>query len=371
MYRSTPSDEPEIINAPLIGIIEQCTNPESAELLPDGETIVFGNCQMIRNHPQYRNGNGNVYIKDAAFISRARIIDRGQIEIEDRHMITGLTATLGCDILRKGTARFPAGTAFICEGANPVSADRDSPIIDRSQVETCLIAFNPQTGKILGKIPLGPSSDLARRFNGIDQPNGLAISEAGDIFVSDIPNGNPEQPLPSPVPPAIYRIPHDVIDIVSGGGEGSADAIERIETPGFINGITTAKDDDVSWAVSCSGHDPAQGGIYRITLADWASGRQPTPVITGLGILDGISVTKRGTILASTPVTGEVHAFLVDGSHKLVRGPEGDKLARFPADINVCYPNILGGEPALLVPDVSMLSLPGEGKVTAVDLAGL
>jgi hypothetical protein len=78
---------------------------------------------MIRNNPQYRNGNGNIYIKNAAFISRACIIGSDQIDIEDRHMITGLTATLGCDILRKSTARFPAGTAFICEGDNPAPAD--------------------------------------------------------------------------------------------------------------------------------------------------------------------------------------------------------------------------------------------------------
>ena len=105
-------------------------------------------------------------------------------------------------------------------------------------------------------------------------------------------------------------------------------------------------------------------------MEDWQTGLQPDPVISGLGILDGISVSRRGTIFASTPVTGEVHAFPTDGSHVVLRGPDAEKLARFPADINVCYPNVLGGEPALLVPDVSMLSPPGDGVVTMIEVTG-
>jgi hypothetical protein len=371
MYRPQPSSDPQIRRVPLIGRITGCTNPESAELLPDGETVVFGNCQMIRDHPHYRQGRGNVYIRGGAFISRAKVTDRDRFELDERRLIEGLTATLGCDVLRKPTMKFPAGTVFIDEGANPVADGKDGPIVDREEIHPRVLAFDPNGGTILGEIPLGPQSDLARRFNGLDQPNGFAISAAGDLFIGDIPNGNPVETFPTPSIPAIYRVPYDAIDRVAAGGAGSADAVEQIETPGFVNGLACGKDDDASWAVSCSGHDPVKGGVYRLTLEDWRTGRQPAPVISGLGILDGVGVTRRGTILVSTPVTGEVHAFLPDGTHLVLRDPQGDKLARFPADINVCYPNVLEGEPALLVPDVSMLSPPGDGMVTMIDISGL
>jgi len=49
------SETPSIWKAPLLGRIEGCTNPESCDLLPDGETFVFGNCALIarigRTHP--------------------------------------------------------------------------------------------------------------------------------------------------------------------------------------------------------------------------------------------------------------------------------------------------------------------------------
>ena len=96
----------------------------------------------------------------------------------------------------------------------------------------------------------------------------------------------------------------------------------------------------------------------------------PEPSVTGLGVLDGVTFTKRGTLFVTNPRTGEIHMFTTDGAHKLIR-LDGEKPWRSPADINVCYPKALGGEPALLVPDVAVASGPGESSVSLLDLSGL
>jgi len=371
MYRSTPSERPDVFLARLIGRIEGCTNPESAELLDDGETIVFGNCALMVGHTAYREGKGIVYLPGEAFISRARITARDRVELEERRLLQGLTATLGCDILRRGTPRFPGGTVFMDEGGNPVTrADRQS-ITDRHETTPRIVAFDPYQGKLLGHLPLGPKSDLARRYNGLDQPNGLGIARNGDIYVGDIPNGNPVAQLPSPVPSAVYRIPYEAIDAFAAGEPGSADQVQRVVMPGWVNGITLSKADDTCWAVSCSLHDTVKGGIYQVSREDFVAGVQPAPIITGLGIVDGVGVTERGTVLASTPVTGEVHAFTLDGRHIVLRISGDQKIVRMPADFNVCYPRVLNGEPALLVTDISVGRQPGDGSVAVVDITGL
>lgn len=371
MYRQTPAEQPEIFLARLMGRIDGCTNPESAELLDDGETFVFGNCALMVGHPDYRQGKGIVYLEGRAFVSRARIIARDRVELDERRLLTGLTATLGCDILRRPTRRFPAGTVFMNEGGNPVTREADSGLSDRQVTRPRVIAFNPISGELLGDIPLGPQSRLASRYNGIDQPNGLGLSAEGVLYVGDIPNGNPVSQLPPPVPAAIYRIPHESLDALSAGLDGAADAIQRIEMPGFVNGVTLSKSDDACWAVSCSFHDPANGGIYRLEAEHFENGVLPDPVVRGLGILDGVGVTRRGTILASTPVTGELHAFTTDGAHRIIRINDGEKIVRMPADFNVCYPRVLEGEPALLVTDISVGRQPGDGSVAAVDISRL
>ena len=162
-----------------------------------GETIVFGNCAMMVGIPDYKAGQGLVYLEGQAFISQARISAAGDVTLQQRRLIEGLTGTLGCDILRIGTERFPSGSVFIEEGGNPVTKDGISVTND---THPRVFAFDPLTGGVRGEIPLWGDSAIGRKFNGIDQPNGIAIDAQGNLFVGDIPNSNPD-----PVPQRLRR----------------------------------------------------------------------------------------------------------------------------------------------------------------------
>lgn len=361
---------PAVLDVPVIGRIEGCTHPESADMLPDGEHVVFGNCAMSLGIESYRQGKALVYLEGEAFISLARLSASGVELIERRH-ITGQTGTLGLDILRTGTAQFPVGTVFQAAGGNPIVRTGETRIADEPErLRAQALAYDPIAGKVLGCIPLWHGSAIAERFNAFDQPNGLAINNAGDLFVGDIPNGNPVDVLPPPVPSAVYRIPHHALDALSRGEPGSADQVQRIHTPGFVNGVTVSPVDGLCWIVSCSSHDAAQGALYRLTDADWESGVLPEPAISGLGVLDGVTFTRRGTAFVTNPRTGEVIALLPDGDHRILLG-DGLPIARFPADINVCYPARTNGEPVLIVPDVTVTGAEGEGTITFLDISGL
>lgn len=365
------SDTPSPLEVRLIGRIEGCTNPESAELLPDGERFVFGNCAMTVGVPSYRQGAGLVYLRGQAFISRGRIVSRDRVELEERSFVQGLTGALGLDMLRKGTARFPAGTMFLATGGNPIIEPGTQTILTDPKLQRpCAYGFDPLTGAHRGSIPLWAGSAIAKRFNALDQPNGMAVNAAGDLFVGDIPNSNPTAQLPSPVPSAVYRIPHAALDVLAAHGDAGADGVQRIEIPGFVNGVTISPLDQSVWIVSCSLHDPAQGGIYRLTADDFALGRLPEPRVSGLGILDGVGLTKRGSVIATTPRTGEIHVFTISGQHRVLKHRK-ENIVRMAADVNVCYPKALNGEPALLVPDISVGKPAGDGSVAVVDLTGL
>jgi len=365
------NESPRPLEVRLIGRIEGCTNPESAELLPDGERFVFGNCAMMVGHPAYRKGTGLVYLRGQAFVSRARILARDRVALEERVLVGDLTGALGLDVLRKGTARFPAGTVFLATGGNPITEPGAQTLIgDPALLRAQAFGFDPLSGASRGSIPLWSGSAIAQRFNALDQPNGLAINARGDLFVGDIPNSNPVAQLPSPVPSAVYRIPNAALDPLAAGETGAAEQVQRIEIAGFVNGVTVSPLDQSIWIVSCSLHDPAEGGVYRLTETNFAAGQLPEPRVSGLGILDGVSITKRGTVLVTTPRTGEIHLFTISGQHRVLRN-RGNSIVRMAADINVCYPKALDGEPALLVPDISVGKPAGDGSVAVVDLTGL
>jgi len=80
-------------------------------------------------------------------------------------------------------------------------------------------------------------------------------------------------------------------------------------------------------------------------------------------------VTRRGTVLAGTPLENKIHAFTTDGEDGLI---SGDGLpTRMPADFNVVYPRCLDGEPALLITDIMVGTGPGECTVSVLAIPGL
>ena len=95
MSRNVAEGERQIHQVELLGRIEGCTNPESAELLADGETIIFGNCAIVIGIESYRGGRGITYGQGEAFVSQARLAERGALALVERKLIADLTGTHG------------------------------------------------------------------------------------------------------------------------------------------------------------------------------------------------------------------------------------------------------------------------------------
>ena len=365
------SESPTLFQGKLLGRITGCTNPESAELLPDGEHFVFGNCKLIVGVESFRAGHGIVYVKDEAFVSQGKVNPNGDVHLLNRKLIAKLTATLGIDILKRATTTLPHGTAFIVSGGNPQIENQT--LLDPSKVVPAVIAFDGITGEIRGTIDLHEESPIGQKYNRIDQPNGCATDAAGNLYFGDIPNGNPDPDpsAPPPVPSAIYKIPHQAIDGLLSNSPKDAEHVQRIVIPNFVNGLTASPIDEAIYAVSCHALDEANGGIFRLESQDFDSGQLPSPIIRDIGLfLDGVGISKRGTLFASTPVTGEIHAFTPKGQHMIIRLGE-ETIVRMPADFNVCYPNATRGEPCILVTDISVGSPSEDGSVAVVELRGL
>jgi len=361
----TPKENPEALVVPVLGKIEGASNPESSELLLDGEHFVFGNCTLVMDHPEgAERGYPLVYVEGEAFVTLGRIGPDRKVELIKRKVAEGLTGTLGIDVIKADNPAVKAGTAFVAEGAYPASPRGGTKL--NMDYRPRLVAIDALGAGKIGEIPLGPESVIGRRFNRIEHPNGVAADSEGNLYFGDIANGRLEGGTP-----AMYRIPREAIAGLMAGDDAAAALVTRILMPSHVNGLTVSPVDQSIWAVSCAYNPEDGGGVYRVTAEDFKTGRTPKPNMKGLGsgVLDGIGVTKRGNVLVSCPMTGELHIFTAEGDQRVIMTSEG-KPAGLPPDFNVCYPKSLGGEPAILLPDLSLGKGPEEASVAVLDLSG-
>jgi len=356
----------------ILGRIEGATNPESAELLDDGETLIFGNCTMVMGNPHHRAGKSLVYLEGRAFMSQAKITGEGRTEVTQRHLVQGLTGTLGTEVHRKGTKLWPAGTGLTACGGRPYATDLDAPLGTIEQARQQVYAFDPLTGEPRGRIALWAGSVVAEALgHHVEMPNGIAVAPNGDLYLADNPNTNPEAAEPPPVPSCVYRIPYESIDGLLEDDPEAAKTVRAVEWVGWFNGVAASPVDGSAWVVTSSYHDPLNGAVIRLDADDFEAGRLPEPFVRDLGICDGAAVTKRGTVFATNPIAKEIFVFPTDGSRqRLVI--DGEQLpVKNPADINVVYPAFLDGEPALTVGDICVGSEPGTAQVLVLEIGGL
>lgn len=356
----------------ILGRIEGATNPESAELLDDGETLVFGNCTMVVGNPNQRGGEALVYLEGQAFITQAKIRGEGQVDVTQRRLVDGLTGTLGSEVHRTGTKLWPAGTALTACGGRPYSATPHGPMASIEDARQQILAFDPVTGEQRGRVALWAGSPIALALgHHVEMPNGLAVAPNGDLYVADNPNSNPHAAEPPPVPSCVYRVPFESIDGLIEDDPDAAATVQAVEWSGWFNGVAASPVDGAAWVVTCSMHDPHKGAVIRLDADDFAAGRLPEPFIADLGILDGVAVSRRGTVFATNPLTKDVFVFPTDGSRqRLVI--DGDTLPMTnPADVNVIYPNFLDSEPALAVGDICVGGKPETAQVLILDITSL
>ena len=361
-----------VLETRVLGRVGGATNPESAELLDDGETLIFGNCTMVMGNPHHRAGKSLVYLRDQAFITQARIDAKGEVTVTQRRLVDGLTGTLGTEVHRKGTGTWPAGTGLTACGGKPFATSLEAPLGTDEEARQQILAFDPLTGQRRGRIAVWAGSPIAQALgHHVEMPNGIAVAPNGDIYLADNPNTNPEKALPSPVPSCVYRIPYESIDGLLADDPEAARTVQAVDFIGWFNGVAASPIDGSAWVVSSSYHDPLNGAVFRLDADDFAAGRLPDPFVKDLGICDGAAVTRRGTVFATNPIAKEIHVFPTDGSHLKMAIDGGPLGMANPADINVIYPTFLGGEPALTVGDIAVGSAPEGAQVVILEISGL
>jgi hypothetical protein len=284
----------------IIQVLKAFDNPEGAIFSADGAHVFISNSAEIGDR-----GPAFGFAQGEGYVSKLEVQPNGELKMVNDKLITGLTAPLGMGVLPVATGKFPAGTIFLCSGSAQVD-DHGQPVKDRARLRTKLVAFD-ESGQVLGEIDTGANS-LFEQINGtpIALMNALGFDSEGNLYVTDTAFGGEQFEPPFEDKGGVWMIPVGALDDLAAGKRPADDQLPKfIPVPGNPDGIEVSPQDGKIYVNTVGpvgpAPDPANGGIYALTKADFsgdaAQGKLPPPVDSNLGALDGLDFTAGGIML--------------------------------------------------------------------------
>jgi hypothetical protein len=340
------------VKGKVVNVLGAFDNPEGAIFSMDGEYLFISNSAI--------HGNADkpfAWVEKAGSISKLKVGPGGSLELIDRVFIKDLTGPLGMAVLNVSTNKFPRGTIFATAGSGPMALPDGTPITDQARHKPKVIAFDPGSGVILGKICLGATSQFAKISGGpVMLVNALAFDKAGNLYIVDTGFGHDTYKPAFRYCGGTWKVPAESIGPLAEGKPAPSPP-QFIPNPSWPDGVEVSPITGEVWintVMPPSDEDPFKGGMWALRDADFNSGVQPPPLFKGLGRLDGLDFTVRGTCI-HTEIGGTPNSIVVvplgGRPHKLALEP--DVTLSGPADVDI--KTLADGSYLLVVPELTAL----------------
>ena len=356
------------VPARVVQVLAAFDNPEGAIFSADGRTVFISNAAEIGDR-----GEGFGWAEGEGYVSKLEVSATGELRMVDEKLLAGLTGPLGMAVLPVATAKFPAGTIFLCAGSAPLVDGEGQVVKDPDRLRTKILAFS-EDGDILGEIDTGTGS-LFHDISGepIALINALGFDAEGNLYVADTAFGAGQFEPPFAGRSGVWMIPVDALDALASGEEPAASP-RFLALPGNPDGVEVSPLDGLVYVNTvgpvADAPDPANGGVYALTSDSFANGELPAPVDRDLGALDGLDFTAGGVMLNSQIKDGIDAALYVNcpGERARTLTIEGlDDDLTGPADLAIR--RSADGAQLVVVPELfARDATPGDDQVTVLSL---
>lgn len=318
------------VKAKVVQVLEGFDNPEGAIFSADGRHVYISNAAELGMPDK-----GFHWIEKAGYISKLRVQPDGKLQMEQEKLITGLTAPLGMAVNPVATGKFPKGAIFLCSGSAPLATADGTPISDASRLDPKMVIFDG-AGKTLGEIRMGPGSAF-EKVSGAPAtlPNAADFDNEGNLYIAETGLGGDSFKPAIKTNGGVWMVPRESIEPLA---RGQSAKLFFIAMPNAgPDGLEVAPDGSIhvnTVGKAAGMNDPAQGGMYRLSRADFRSGRLPAALAQGLGALDGLDFA--GNIRLDTEIanTNSVVVTSPNGQPMKLTFDRDEQLSG-PADLDV------------------------------------
>ena len=352
------------VKGKVVNVLAAFDNPEGALFSMDGEYLFISNSGL---HGDKDKPFG--WVEGGGSISKLEVGPSGSLKLIDRFFLKDLTGPLGMAVLNVNTAKLPRGTIFATAGSGPMALPDGTPITDQARHKPKIITFDPGSGRILGEIDLGAGSVFAKISGGpVILVNALAFDKAGNLYIVDSGFGHDTYKPAFPYNGGTWKVPAESIDALAEGKPAPSPP-QFIPNPSWPDGVEVSPITGEVWintVMPPMEEDPYKGGMWTLTDADFQKGAQPPVLFKGLGRLDGLDFTVRGTNI-QTEIGGTPNSIVVvpigGRPHRLALEP--DVTLSGPADIDI--KTLADGSYLMVVPELTALDpTPWDDEITVI-----
>lgn len=290
--------QPNLTTAKVIQTVALFNHPDSCAMSADGKFLYVTNSGAIVNGI---TGASFQYYQGA--ISKLSVDADGRLTPVNMKLADSIHTPMGIAILPKGTKKFPAGSLFVSTGTTDGLDENGEHITDVRKFNPGVTVFDPDKGKLLGFIAMGPDRAVARSIrHPVLAPCGLCFDGDGNLYVAD--TGNTGAYLDPVINgrPGVLRIDNANIDQYADNKTSEKDGtsvawVSERHQPAAV--FYSSIDDGIYWT-TCDSKPPLVGGVFRV-LRDQFAQTTSQNILGGdtNGALMGVTITPTGNLIAA------------------------------------------------------------------------
>lgn len=347
--KAQAQDRPEIAQE-----LDGFLRPTAAIFSPDGRYL------FVINHSQGESGT----LRGESFISKLAVSESGVVSVSDMRFVKSLTAPIDMDFSPIRYGNIPKGAIFLAFGTPLVQDEAGRAMRDLSRVAIGISVIDPNTGRQIKKIDLGPNRSN-QLLDGVAllSPSSICFDSSGNLYIGESGVGGHMFDNKQVGRPGIWRIEAEAVEQILD--ERVPKKLELIRTTSLPTDMTFSDKENMLYFVTNHTQGRPSGSVFRISSGQYEGISSMQTIVRDLSALTGIQIMPKGRVL----LAGNSGELMFPKGKRDTRPLRFRPLHEFSSPGKIGLRELKDGSIIIAVPELS--SVAGEGKGQRISIVKL
>ncbi|MBK1876410.1 hypothetical protein [Pelagicoccus mobilis] len=261
--------------------------PTAAIFSPDGRYL------FVLNHSQGENGT----LRSQSYISKLAVKEGGEVVPNEMRFVKNLTAPIDLDFSPIRYANIPKGAIFLAYGTPLVQDEAGRPMRNLSRVSIGIMIIDPNTGRQIKRIDLGPNSRIRLKDElSLLSPSSLCFDSKGNLYIGESGVGGHMFERKQLGRPGIWRIEASAVEELLNGHTPRGQ-VDLIRTTSLPTDMTFREKENMLYFVTNHTQGRPSGSVFRISAGQYQGISSMQTIVRDLSALTGIQIMPKGRVL--------------------------------------------------------------------------